>query len=102
MPFMIGQPCLAAASTALTAHCCMTMLCPEDTHMLPLEPAQSTCSLLLRTLQSCLCVTLPSAHLQECHCMLFLTEDNDFRGDEQAITLDEVTEATKGMSGVQR
>ncbi len=42
------------------------------------------------------------AHLQECHCMLFLTEDNDFRGDDQAITLDEVTEATKGMSGVQR
>ena len=29
--------------------------------------------------------------LQECHCMLFLTEDNDFRGDDQAITLDEVS-----------
>ena len=40
--------------------------------------------------------------LQECHCMLFLTEDNDFRGDDQAITLDEVIESTKGMSGVQQ
>lgn len=29
--------------------------------------------------------------------MLFLTEDNDFRGDDQLITLDEVVEATQGM-----
>ena len=29
--------------------------------------------------------------------MLFLTEDNDFRGEDQEITLDEVVEATKGM-----
>lgn len=34
--------------------------------------------------------------------MLFLTDDNDFRGDDQAITLDEVIESTKGMSGVQQ
>ena len=34
---------------------------------------------------------------QECHCMLFLTEDNDFRGEDQAITLEEVVEATKDM-----
>lgn len=39
--------------------------------------------------------------LQECHCMLFLTEDNGFRGEERAITLDTIEEATKGMSGVQ-
>lgn len=45
---------------------------------------------------------LDIAFLQECHCMLFLTEDNDFRGDDQAITLDEVIESTKGMSGVQQ
>lgn len=32
--------------------------------------------------------------MQECHCMLFLTEDNDFRGDDQAITLDEVSKFT--------
>jgi hypothetical protein len=29
--------------------------------------------------------------------MLFLTEDNDFRGDDQTMTLDEVVEATVGM-----
>ena len=29
--------------------------------------------------------------------MLFLTEDNDFRGEDQAITLEEVVEATKDM-----
>ena len=39
--------------------------------------------------------------LQECHCMLFLTEDNSFRGDDTKISLEEVVEATKGMSGVQ-
>lgn len=38
-----------------------------------------------------------TAPLQECHCMLFLTEDNDFAGSDQAITLDEVVEHTKGM-----
>ena len=55
------------------------------------------------------CVFLPGpdlhpAHLvhpppcpQECHCMLFLTEDNDFSGQEQDITLEEVVEATEGM-----
>lgn len=35
--------------------------------------------------------------LQECHCMLFLTEDNDFRGDDQVISLEEVVEATADM-----
>jgi hypothetical protein len=29
--------------------------------------------------------------------MLFLTEDNDFRGDEQEITMDEVVQMTEGM-----
>ena len=33
--------------------------------------------------------------------MLFLTEDNDFRGEDNQITLDEVVDATKGLSGVQ-
>lgn len=40
--------------------------------------------------------------MQECHCMLFLTEDNDFRGEDQSITIEEVIESTKGMSGVQQ
>lgn len=35
--------------------------------------------------------------LQECHCMLFLTEDNDFAGREQTITPDEISDATQGM-----
>ena len=38
---------------------------------------------------------------QECHCMLFLTDDNGFRGEEQAITIDTIKETTAGMSGVQ-
>ena len=29
--------------------------------------------------------------------MLFLTEDNDFAGDEQDITIDEINEGCKGM-----
>ena len=33
--------------------------------------------------------------------MLFLTEDNSFRGDDTDISLEEIVEATKGMSGVQ-
>jgi hypothetical protein len=35
--------------------------------------------------------------VQECHCMLFLTDDNDFRGEDRTITLDEVVESTAGM-----
>ena len=42
-----------------------------------------------------------NAGLQECHCMLFLTEDNGFRGEERKIDLDMIKETTKGMSGVQ-
>lgn len=33
-------------------------------------------------------------YVQECHCMLFLTEDNDFAGKDQDITLDEIKEST--------
>jgi ferredoxin-thioredoxin reductase catalytic chain len=29
--------------------------------------------------------------------MLFLTEDNDFVGDEQAISMEEVVELSEGM-----
>jgi hypothetical protein len=31
--------------------------------------------------------------------MLFLTADNDFAGDDQEISLEEVIESTKGLSG---
>jgi len=38
------------------------------------------------------CPCVPMRERKECHCMLFLTEDNDFAGDEQDISLDEVKE----------
>lgn len=36
------------------------------------------------------CPCVPMRERKECHCMLFLTEDNDFAGREQHITHDEV------------
>jgi len=42
------------------------------------------------------CPCVPMRERKECHCMLFLTSDNDFAGDEQSITLDEVKSATAG------
>ncbi|BDA44948.1 Ferredoxin-thioredoxin reductase catalytic chain, chloroplastic [Coccomyxa sp. Obi] len=47
------------------------------------------------------CPCVPMRERKECHCMLFLTEDNSFRGEDTTISLEEVIEATKGMSGVQ-
>ena len=33
---------------------------------------------------------------RECHCMLFLTEDNDFAGEDQDISFDHIrTETNK-------
>jgi ferredoxin-thioredoxin reductase catalytic chain len=37
---------------------------------------------------NCPCVPMRERH--ECHCMLFLTEDNDFSGTEQDISIDDV------------
>jgi ferredoxin-thioredoxin reductase catalytic chain len=31
---------------------------------------------------------------KECHCMLFLTPDNDFAGDRQDITTEEIRSTT--------
>jgi ferredoxin-thioredoxin reductase catalytic chain len=33
---------------------------------------------------------------KECHCMLFLTEDNPFRGEKQTISLEEIQASTSG------
>jgi ferredoxin-thioredoxin reductase catalytic chain len=44
---------------------------------------------------NCPCVPMRERH--ECHCMLFLTDDNDFAGQEQKITYDEVIENSSGM-----
>lgn len=45
---------------------------------------------------NCPCVPMRERH--ECHCMLFLTEDNDFAGDETNISFEEVKEINGGIS----
>eukprot|EP00475_Leptophrys_vorax_P032378 TRINITY_DN4986_c0_g2_i1.p1 TRINITY_DN4986_c0_g2~~TRINITY_DN4986_c0_g2_i1.p1 ORF type:complete len:158 (-),score=7.24 TRINITY_DN4986_c0_g2_i1:199-672(-) len=42
------------------------------------------------------CPCVPMRERYECHCMLFLTEDNDFAGREQQITVEEIKESTAG------
>ena len=36
------------------------------------------------------CPCVPMRERKECHCMLFLTEDNGFRGEQQTISMDEI------------
>ena len=43
---------------------------------------------------NCPCVPMRERH--ECHCMLFLTEDNEFRGDSQDINFEEIRTVTGG------
>ncbi|XP_022740069.1 ferredoxin-thioredoxin reductase catalytic chain, chloroplastic-like [Durio zibethinus] len=43
------------------------------------------------------CPCVPMRERKECHCMLFLTPDNDFAGKDQSITLEEITETTANM-----
>jgi ferredoxin-thioredoxin reductase catalytic chain len=41
------------------------------------------------------CPCVPMRERKECHCMLFLTDDNPFKGDRQSISLEEIkTHAT--------
>ncbi|MBF2037271.1 MAG: ferredoxin--nitrite reductase [Leptolyngbyaceae cyanobacterium T60_A2020_046] len=40
------------------------------------------------------CPCVPMQERRECHCMLFLTEDNPFAGDKQDITFEEIRSAT--------
>lgn len=44
---------------------------------------------------NCPCVPMRERH--ECHCMLFLTEDNDFVGEETHISYDEVLDLSSGV-----
>jgi len=44
---------------------------------------------------NCPCVPMRERH--ECHCMLFLTDDNDFAGDETNIEYEEVLKGAQGM-----
>jgi ferredoxin-thioredoxin reductase catalytic chain len=41
------------------------------------------------------CPCVPMRERKECHCMLFLTPDNAFAGDAQAITMDEIAQHTQ-------
>eukprot|EP01018_Ginkgo_biloba_P021800 Gb_34243 [translate_table: standard] len=40
------------------------------------------------------CPCVPMRERKECHCMLFLTPDNDFAGKEQEISTEEIKELT--------
>jgi ferredoxin-thioredoxin reductase catalytic chain len=43
------------------------------------------------------CPCVPMRERKECHCMLFLTKDNDFAGEETNITMEELTTLSAGM-----
>lgn len=47
------------------------------------------------TFWNCPCV--PMRERKECHCMLFLTPDNEFAGDKQEISLDTIKEVRDSM-----
>ncbi len=40
------------------------------------------------------CPCVPMRERKECHCMLFLTPDNDFAGDQQVITFEQIRSVT--------
>ena len=45
------------------------------------------------------CPCVPMRERNDCHCMLFITSDNDFAGDKQDIELDYIKEVTNTMKG---
>ena len=51
---------------------------------------------VLSLCRNCPCVPMRERH--ECHCMLFLTEDNAFVGEETKITYDEVIQFSGEMA----
>ncbi len=44
------------------------------------------------------CPCIPMRERKECHCMLFLTPDNDFAGEEQDITPEDLEAARQSMA----
>lgn len=40
------------------------------------------------------CPCVPMRERKECHCMLFLTADNDFAGESQEISIDQIRAVT--------
>jgi ferredoxin-thioredoxin reductase catalytic chain len=43
------------------------------------------------------CPCVPMRERKECHCMLFITPDNEFAGDKQDIDLDYILEVREKM-----
>ncbi len=43
------------------------------------------------------CPCVPMQERKECHCMLFLTPDNDFAGDKQDITMEDLETTRQSM-----
>lgn len=43
------------------------------------------------------CPCVPMRERKECHCMLFLTPDNEFAGEQQEITLEAIKEVRESM-----
>lgn len=48
------------------------------------------------TFWNCPCV--PMRERKECHCMLFLTPDDDFAGEQQEISLEYIEEVRENMA----
>ncbi|AFZ14033.1 ferredoxin thioredoxin reductase beta chain [Crinalium epipsammum PCC 9333] len=44
------------------------------------------------------CPCVPMRERKECHCMLFLTSDNDFAGQQQEISLEEIIAVRESMA----
>jgi len=43
------------------------------------------------------CPCVPMRERKECHCMLFLTPENEFAGSSQAISLEQIRETTGNL-----
>ena len=43
------------------------------------------------------CPCIPMRERKECHCMLFLTPDNEFAGDKQDISMEEIQAVRDSM-----
>lgn len=44
------------------------------------------------------CPCIPMQERKDCHCMLFLTPENDFSGEQQEITMEELQTARENMA----
>jgi ferredoxin-thioredoxin reductase catalytic chain len=44
------------------------------------------------------CPCVPMQERKECHCMLFLTSDNEFAGDQQEISMEELQTARNTLA----